>query len=91
MLVYKNTTCTTDKCCEMRMLRWIYGDIRSGQVRNDDVCDRLGVAPFEEKLAQHRLRCFGHIQRKPQVTPMRSRILRCENNRKRNKRNPKLA
>ncbi|ONM39647.1 Vacuolar protein sorting protein 25 [Zea mays] len=59
----------------MRMLRWIYGDIRSGQVRNDDVCDRLGVAPFEEKLAQHRLRCFGHIQRKPQVTPMRSRIL----------------
>ena len=39
---------------EMRMLRWICGHTRRDRVRNDD--DRLGVAPIEEKLVQHRLR-----------------------------------
>ncbi|KAG2597916.1 hypothetical protein PVAP13_5KG292149 [Panicum virgatum] len=34
---------------EMRML-----------LRNDDIWDRLGIAPIEEKLIQHRLRWFGH-------------------------------
>ena len=40
---------------EMRMLRWICGHTRRDRVRNDDICDRLGVAPIEEKLVQHRL------------------------------------
>jgi hypothetical protein len=47
---------------EMRMLRWICGHTRLDQVRNDDICDRLGV---EEKLIQHRLRLFGHVHRRP--------------------------
>ena len=38
---------------EMRMLRWIYGHTRRDRVRNDDIRDRLGVAPMEEKLVQH--------------------------------------
>ena len=40
---------------EMRMLRWICGHTRRDRVQNDDIRDRLGVAPIEEKLVQHRL------------------------------------
>ena len=43
---------------EMHMLRWICGHTRMDRVRNDDIRDRLGVAPIEEKLVQHRLRWF---------------------------------
>ena len=38
------------------MLRWICGHTRRDRVRNDDIRDRLGVAPIEEKLVQHWLR-----------------------------------
>ena len=41
---------------EMHMLRWIYDHTRRCRVRNDDIRDRLGVAPIEEKLVQHQLR-----------------------------------
>ena len=46
---------------EMRMLRWICGHTRRDQVQNNDIRDKLGVAPIEEKLVQHRLRWFGHV------------------------------
>uniref|UniRef100_A0A8I6YFU2 Reverse transcriptase domain-containing protein n=1 Tax=Hordeum vulgare subsp. vulgare TaxID=112509 RepID=A0A8I6YFU2_HORVV len=65
---------------EMRMLRWICGHTRKDRVRNDDMRERLGVAPIEEKLVQHRLRWFGHIQRRPSEAPVHSgRIKRAEN------------
>ena len=35
---------------EMRMLSWIYGHTRRDRVRNDDIRDRLEVAPIEEKI-----------------------------------------
>ena len=60
---------------EMRMLRWICGHTRRDRVRNDDIRERLGVAPIEEKLVQHRLRWFGHVQRRPPEAPVRSGIL----------------
>ena len=34
---------------EIRMLRWICSHTRRDRVRNDDIRDRLGVAPIEEK------------------------------------------
>jgi hypothetical protein len=40
---------------EMRMLHWCCGHTRRDRVRNDDIQDRVGVAPIEEKLIQHRL------------------------------------
>jgi hypothetical protein len=46
----------------MRMLRWIYSHTRKDRIRNDDITDKLGVASIQEKLVQHRLRWFGHIQ-----------------------------
>ena len=60
---------------EMRMLRWIYGHTRIDRVQNDDIRDRLGVAPIEEKIVQHRLRWFGHVQRKPPETPVYCGVL----------------
>ena len=35
---------------KIRMLRWICGHTRRDRVWNDDIRDRLGVAPIEEKL-----------------------------------------
>ena len=76
---------------EMRMLRWICGHTRRDRVRNDDIRDRLGVAPIEEKLVQYRLRWFGHVQRRPQEAPVRSRILSQDSNVKRGRGRPKLT
>jgi hypothetical protein len=68
---------------EIRMLRWICGHTRKERIRNDDIRDKFGVAPIQEKLVQHRLRWFGHIKRSPPETPVRSGILsRPENTRK---------
>jgi hypothetical protein len=35
---------------EMRMLRWICDHIRKDRIRNDDIKDKLVVAPIQEKL-----------------------------------------
>ena len=32
------------------MLRWIYGHTRRDQVWKDEIRDRLGIAPIEEKV-----------------------------------------
>jgi len=60
---------------EMRMLRWICGHTRMDRVRNDDIHDRLEVAPIEEKLVQHRLRWFGHVQWKLPEAPVHCEVL----------------
>jgi hypothetical protein len=36
------------------MLQWICGNIRRDRIRNNDIHERLGVAPVEKKLVQHR-------------------------------------
>jgi hypothetical protein len=64
------------------MLQWIYDHIRRDRVRNDDIRERLGVAPVEEKLVQHRLRWFGHMQRRPAEAPIRNGVIRRSGNKK---------
>jgi hypothetical protein len=61
---------------EMRMLLWICGHTRRDRVRNDDIRERLGVAPVKEKLVRHRLRWFGHMQRRPAEAPIRNGVIR---------------
>jgi hypothetical protein len=68
---------------EMRMLRWICGHTRRDRVRNNDIYERLGVAPVEEKLMQHRLRWFGHMQRRPAEAPICNGVIRRTSNNKR--------
>jgi hypothetical protein len=60
-------------------------------VRNDDIRERLGVAPVEEKLIQHRLRWFGHIQRRLAEAPVRSGVIRRSDNGKRGGGRPNLT
>jgi hypothetical protein len=75
----------------MRMLRWICGSTRRDRVRNDDIHERLGVAPVEEKLVQHRSKWFEHIQQRPAETPVRSGVIRRSGNEKRGRGRPNLT
>jgi hypothetical protein len=61
---------------EMHMVRWICRHTRRDRVWNDDIRERLGVAPAEEKLMQHCLRWFGHMQRRPAEAPIRNGVIR---------------
>jgi hypothetical protein len=61
---------------EMHMLRWICNNIRRDRIQNDDICERLGVPPVEEKLVQHHFRWFRHIQRGSMEAPVRSWVIR---------------
>jgi hypothetical protein len=76
---------------EMRMLRWICGHTRRDRVRNDDIRERLGVASIEEKLVQHHLRWFGHMQRRPAEAPIRNGVIRQTGNKKRDRGRPNLT
>jgi hypothetical protein len=70
---------------KMRMLRWICGNTRRDRIRNDDIRERLWVAPVEEKLVQHRLRWFGHIQRRPAEAPVHRGVIRRSGKEKRDR------
>ena len=47
------------------------------------------MAPIEEKLTQHRLRWFGHVQRRPPDAPVRSGVLKQIDSVKRRRGRPK--
>ena len=73
------------------MLRWMCGHTRKDRVQNDDIRDRAGVAPIEEKLVQHRLRWYGHIHRRPLEAPVHSGWLKRAENVKRSWARPNLT
>ena len=86
MLAYEDSSVV-----EIRMLRWICGHTRMDRVRNDDIRDRLEVAPIEEKLVQHQLRWFDHIQRRHLEAPVHCGVLSQANNIRRDRGRPKLT
>jgi hypothetical protein len=49
------------------------------------------VAPIEEKVIQHRLRWFGHVQRRPPEAPVRNGVLKRGDNVKRGRGRPRLT
>jgi hypothetical protein len=73
------------------MLRWFCGHTRRDRVRNEEIRDSVGVAHIEKKLIQHRLRWFGHVQRRPPEVPVRSRVLKRGDNVKRGRGRPILT
>ena len=79
-------------CCLFVVCLSIRGSpTRRDRVRNEVIRDRVGVAPIEEKLTQHRLRWFGHIQRRPPEAPVRIGVLERVDNVKRGRGRPKLT
>lgn len=50
---------------EMRMLRWTCGVTRLDKIPNTEIRRRMGVAPITEKAQEHRLRWYGHMERRP--------------------------
>jgi len=76
---------------EMWMLQWCCGHTRRDRVRNEVIRDRVRVAPIEEKLTQHWLRWFGHVQRRPLVAPVHSGLLKRVDNVKKGRWRPKLT
>jgi hypothetical protein len=80
---FYRTTIQQLSVAEMHMLRWICDITRRDRIRNDDICKRLGVTPVEEKFVQHRLKWFGHIQRRPAEAPVHSGVInRIDNERR---------
>jgi hypothetical protein len=53
--------------------------------------ERVGVALIEKKFTQHRLRWFGHVQRRPLETPVRSGVLKRVDKVKMGRGRPKLT
>jgi hypothetical protein len=72
------------------MLRWICGNAIRDRVGNDDIRKRLEVKPVEEKLVQHRLKWFGHIQRRSAEAPVRNGVIRRTGNERRGRGKPNL-
>lgn len=76
---------------EMRMLRWMCGHTRLDRIRNEDIRNKVGVAPVEEKMREHRLRWFGHVLRRPLDAPVRKKVCFQENEGKRGRGRPKVT
>ena len=71
MLGYKEAHAQKMCVAEMRMLRWMCGNIRRDKVRNEDICTKIGVAYIEEKIRENRLRWFGHVRCRLTDAPVR--------------------
>jgi hypothetical protein len=66
MLADKEATCPATECSKdayVVLVTWFYGHTRKDRVQNKDIRDRVSVTSIEEKF-QHRLRWFGHVQRR---------------------------
>ena len=53
------------------MLRWMCIYIRKDKIRNEVICNKVGVMPIEEKMKETRLRWFGHVRKRPKYAHIR--------------------
>ena len=44
------------------------GKTRHDMIENDTIRERVGVTPIVEKLVENRLRWFGHVERRHQIS-----------------------
>ena len=56
---------------KIKMLRGMSGYTLKDRIRNDQISERVEVAPISEKMRDYRLRWYGHIQRRKLDEPVR--------------------
>ena len=74
--------------------RYVHHHRAAGEIPVDSAdqgYELVGVTLIEEKLIQHQLRRFGHIQRRPSEALVRRRVLERTNNVKRGWDRPKMT
>jgi hypothetical protein len=81
----------TEVMCTLKKHQLNLWSHKNERVRDHDIRDHLGVAPIEEKLIQHRLRWFGHVQRRPLEAPVHCGVLSQVNNMRKGRERPKLT
>ena len=62
--VVKKTHAQNLRVAEMKMLRMMCGVTNRDRVRNEYIRGSVGVDSIEDKMAQSRLRWYGHLSRK---------------------------
>ncbi|XP_070054435.1 uncharacterized protein [Nicotiana tomentosiformis] len=55
----------------MRMLRCMFEHTRLDKIMNEDIREKVGVAPIDNKIQKARLRWFGHVRRRSQEAPVK--------------------
>jgi len=55
MLGYKEIYAQKMNIIETRMLRWMCGNTRRDEVKNEDVLTKIGVTRVEEKMRENHL------------------------------------
>ncbi|XP_055377191.1 uncharacterized protein LOC129609284 [Condylostylus longicornis] len=58
----------------MRMLRWSAGVTKLDKIRNEYLRGTFKVADIKEKLAEKRLRWYGHVMRRDEEHPVRKAL-----------------
>ena len=53
------------------MLKKMCGKTKNDQVRNENICRQVGIAPIEIKLRENHLQWFNHLEHKSRDAPVR--------------------
>ena len=60
---------------EMRMSKWIGGNIMKDRMLNEEICLKIDVAPIDEKMRESHLIWFRHVQRIVINAPVRKEYI----------------
>ena len=55
----------------MKMLRWMSLYTIKDRIRNDHIRERVEIVQISKKMAENRLRWYGHVQRRELDEPIR--------------------
>ncbi|XP_070041028.1 uncharacterized protein [Nicotiana tomentosiformis] len=60
----KNSHIQKMKVAEMRILRWMCGNTMMDKIMNEDIREKVGMTPMDDKMREARLRWFRHVRRR---------------------------